>query len=97
MFQALALRQSKWKNCGLCACLYAENGVCHSLQEPSSKQKPIIREAVACIIFTGPLWHFPLHWLTAGYGFGVRGLFDWVLLNQNQSYHYSQTKERKIP
>ena len=57
-----------------------------------------VLEAVACIIFTGPLWHFPLHWLTAGYGFGVRGLFDWVLLNQNQSYHYiAKQKKGKYP
>lgn len=26
MFQALALRLSKWMNCALCACLLAENG-----------------------------------------------------------------------
>ena len=26
MFQALALRLSKWMNCALCACLHAENG-----------------------------------------------------------------------
>ena len=26
-FRALALRQSDWRNCGLCVCFYAENGV----------------------------------------------------------------------
>ena len=26
MFQALALRQSDWRNCGLCVSLYAKNG-----------------------------------------------------------------------